>query len=111
MVDIHALTDKFDGYWTPKTYNRCRAVLTGTCLRATGDFAVCQDRTDLTFGHTPNYKKGAAFEDVWHSEEHKRIISTIHTGAALDACPRCVWGGRNKLIDAIETDDMRVDLI
>jgi hypothetical protein len=73
MVDIHALTDKFDGYWTPKTYNRCRAVLTGTCLRATGDFAVCQDRTDLTFGHTPNYKKGA----------HSRTCGTQRNTSAL----------------------------
>ncbi len=82
-------------------------------LRATGDFAVCKDRTDLTFGHTPSYKRGATFEDVWHSDEHKAIVATIHDGegGALHACPRCVWGPRNKVIDAIEQDDLRIALV
>jgi MoaA/NifB/PqqE/SkfB family radical SAM enzyme len=109
VVDIYAITDKFNGYWTPKTYTRCRAVLTGTTLRATGDFAVCQDRTDLTFGHVPNYRKGASFEDVWHSDEHKRVISRIHAGAELDSCPRCVWGGRNELLENLPK--MRINLV
>jgi sulfatase maturation enzyme AslB (radical SAM superfamily) len=110
-IDIYAISEKFDGYWTPRTYDRCRAILTGTTLRATGDFAVCQDRTDLVFGKQPSYKAGASFEDVWHSDEHKRVISTIHAGAALDACPRCVWNNRNHIIDAIADDSMRLDLV
>jgi len=111
-VDVAAITDKFEGYWTDRTYDRCLAVWTGTTLRATGDFAVCQDRTDLTFGHTPNYKKGASFEDVWHSDEHRRVVSRIHAGADLDQCPRCVWGNRNVLISEVfQKDTIRLDLI
>lgn len=113
-VNIFAISDKFDGYWTPRTYHACKAVLTGVCLRATGDFAVCQDRTDLTFGHQPNYKAGASFEDVWHSDEHKRVIACIHDGPGgeLRACPRCVWNNRNKIIhEAFIEDRMRLDLV
>jgi sulfatase maturation enzyme AslB (radical SAM superfamily) len=110
-VRIFSISDKFDGYWTPRQYHRCRAVLTGVCLRATGDFAVCQDRTDLTFGGA--YRRGASFEDVWHSDEHKAVIATIHDGEGgqLTACPRCVWNSRNALIDAWERDDLRITLI
>jgi len=112
QVRIFAITEKFDGYWTPRTYDRCRAVLTGTCLRATGDFAVCQDRVDLTFGHTPSYKDGASFEDVWHSEEHRRLVESIVSPGVLDACPRCVWQVRANVIDSVFVrDDMRLALV
>lgn len=112
-LKIFALTDKFEGYWTPRPYHACRAVWTGVVLRATGDFAVCKDRMDLTFGHTPSYKHGAAFEDVWLSEEHRRVVARIHDGkdGELSACPRCVWGPRNLAIDAIERDDLRIALV
>lgn len=108
-VAIYALTDKFAGYWTPRSYNRCRAVLTGITLRATGDFAVCQDRTDLTFGGA--YRAGALFEDVWHSDEHRAVVDRIVAGGELDRCPRCVWSNRNTLIDAWERDDLRIALV
>lgn len=111
-VDIAAITEKFEGYWTPRLYDRCLAIWTGTTLRATGDFAVCQDRTDLTFGHIPSYRKGATFEDVWHSDEHRRVVSRIHAGAELDSCPRCVWSNRNVLLERVFKDDtIRLDLI
>lgn len=110
-VRIFAINEKFEGYWTPRTYHACRAVLTGICLRATGDFAVCQDRTDLTFGAT--YRQGASFSSVWHSDEHRAIIATIHDGEGgeLSKCPRCVWSNRNVLIDAVERDDLRIALV
>jgi hypothetical protein len=108
---IFAITEKFDGYWTPRTYTQCRAVWTGTTLRATGDFAVCQDRTDLVWGKTPSYKAGATFEECWHSDERRAVVARITAGAELDACPRCVWNNRNVLIDAIESNALRIDLI
>lgn len=110
-LDIYAITEKFDNVWRPRRFTRCRAVHTGVCLRATGDFAVCQDRTDLTFGAA--YKEGATFEDVWHSDERRALVSTLHDGEGgeLGACPRCVWGGRNELIDALERDDLRIALV
>lgn len=110
---IFALTDKFEGYWTPRTYHACLAIWTIAMLRATGDFAVCKDRTDLTYGHTPSYRKGATFEDVWYSEEHKAIAARIHDGAGgeLTSCPRCVLNQRNELIDSLAKDDIRLALV
>lgn len=106
---IYALSDKFEGYWSPRTYHACRAVQTGICLRATGDFAVCQDRTDLTFG--AGYRAGQAFTDIWGGDEHRAVVARIHDGAELDACPRCVWNKRNEVIDAWARDDLRIALI
>jgi sulfatase maturation enzyme AslB (radical SAM superfamily) len=110
-LKIFSISEKFEGYWTPRTYHVCRAVLTGVCLRATGDFAVCQDRTDLTFG--AGYKRGASFEDVWHSDEHKRVVASIHDGEGgeLSKCPRCVWNKRNEILQSIETDGLRIALV
>lgn len=112
-TQIHAITEKFEGFWSPRSYHRCRAVLSGACLRATGDFAVCQDRTDLVFGKEPSYALGATFEEVWHSDEHAAVVARIHDGEGgeLSACPRCVWNGRNNAIEAIERDDLRIALV
>lgn len=110
-VKIFSITEKFDGYWTPRTYHACRAVLTGICLRATGDFAVCQDRTDLTFG--AGYARGEPFEQIWHSDEHKAVVARIHDGEGgeLTKCPRCVWNKRNEMLSALDTDELRLSLI
>lgn len=110
-LKIFSISEKFEGYWTPRMYHACRAVLTGVCLRATGDFAVCQDRTDLTFG--AGYRGGETFESVWHSEEHKRVVDSIHDGEGgeLTSCPRCVWTKRNDLLQSILTDELRIALI
>jgi MoaA/NifB/PqqE/SkfB family radical SAM enzyme len=110
-LEIYAITDKFDGYWTPRLYHQCLAVWTGVLLRATGDFAVCKDRTDLTFG--ADYRRGASFEECWHSEERRALVAQIHDGEGghLSACPRCVWTKRNELLEAIQTDALRIDLV
>ncbi len=112
-LKIFAITDKFEGYWTPRTYHACRAIWTGVVLRATGDFAVCKDRTDLVWGRQPSYKAGASFEECWHSAERRALVSRIHDGQGglLNSCPRCVWSNRNVLIDALARDDIRLALI
>lgn len=113
-LQIFAITDKFEGYWSPRTYHRCHAIWTGVTLRATGDFAVCKDRTDLVWGKTPSYAAGATFEECWHSEERRALVAAIHDGAGghLSACPRCVWGGRNVIIeDVFIKDEARLALI
>jgi sulfatase maturation enzyme AslB (radical SAM superfamily) len=111
VIDIYSISEKFDGYWTPRTYDRCLAVWSGTTLRATGDFAVCQDRTDLVWGKSPSYKAGATFEECWHSEERRAVVARIHAGGELDRCPRCVWNNRNYLINALGSDSIRLDLV
>lgn len=112
-LDIFAITEKFDGYWTPRAYHACRAVWTGVVLRATGNFAVCKDRTDLVWGDTPSYKAGATFEDCWHSDERRALVARIHDGEGgeLQKCPRCVWGSRNLILAAVERDDLRIALV
>lgn len=106
---VFALTNAFEGYWTPRSYSRCRAILTGVCFTATGDFAVCQDRPDLRFGR--EYKHGASFESVWLGDEHRKLVDSVASPGILDTCPRCVWNRRNEIIDAVESDAMRLDLV
>lgn len=110
-LQIFAITEKFDGFWTTRQYDRCLAVLTGICLTATGDFAVCQDRTDLRFGF--DYSKGKDFQSIWQSEEHKELVSRIVSPIGeLNKCPRCVWNKRNEIIEEVFVkDSMRIDII
>jgi MoaA/NifB/PqqE/SkfB family radical SAM enzyme len=113
-VQVFAIAEKFDGYWTPRSYDRCRAVWTGVVLRATGDFAVCKDRTDLVWGKDPSYSAGASFESCWHSDERRRLVGTLHgsLGGELINCPRCVWNTRNQVIeDVFMNDSMRLALV
>lgn len=107
---IFAITEKFEGFWTPRTYQACKAVWTGVLLTATGELAVCQDRTDLRFGY--GYKMGDTFEDIWRGEEHRRVVASIVSGAELDRCPRCVWNKRNEIIEQVfgPDDAMRLEL-
>jgi MoaA/NifB/PqqE/SkfB family radical SAM enzyme len=113
-VQVFAINEKFDGYWTAKSYERCRAVWTGVVLRATGDFAVCKDRTDLVWGKTPSYSDGATFESCWHSEERRALVETLHgsLGGELLNCPRCVWNTRNQVIEEVFINDsMRLAMV
>lgn len=108
---IYSITEKFDGYWTPRAYDRCLAILTGICATATADFAVCQDRTDLRFG--ADYAKGKSFEEIWQSDEHKKLVSEVFApGGKLETCPRCVWNKRNEIIDEVFIkDSMRLKVV
>lgn len=110
-LDIFAINQSFDGYWTQRSYDRCLAVLTGICLTATGDFAVCQDRVDLRFGK--DYAEGkASFAQTWWSKEHLDLVNSITAPGVLDKCPRCVWNKRNEIIhNVFVSDEMRLDLI
>lgn len=112
-LQVFAVSDKFDGYWTPRGYDRCLAVLTGTCLTATGDFAVCQDRTDLRFGekYAADNGEDQSFEEIWQSQAHKDLVNSIVDPGTLKACPRCVWNNRNTIIDEVFVkDSMRLEL-
>lgn len=109
-LSIFAVTEKFDGYWSPRTYDRCRATLTGACLTATGDFSVCQDRTDLRFG--AEYSLGKSFEEIWLSQEHLDLVRKLESPGCLDQCPRCVWNKRNEIIEEVFINDsLRLDLV
>lgn len=110
LLDIFSITEKFEGYWTPRSYKQCHAVKTGIVLCATGDFAVCQDRTDLRFG--AGYALGVPFEEIWGSAEHRCLLSKICDGGELDKCPRCVWNSRNNVIQSVFIEDgMRLKMV
>ncbi|RLA86906.1 MAG: hypothetical protein DRG40_01775 [Deltaproteobacteria bacterium] len=86
---IYSVKDKFDGYWTPRTYDRCRATPLSAVLAADGSFVVCQD-VFIRFG---DYKR-QSFWEIWDSEEHRQAIESIK----LDECPRCVENIHNQII-------------
>ncbi len=94
---IHFKTDKFDGYWTPRRYDKCRATPLLAVLKANGKFCVCQDRVDLEYG---DYRK-QSFEEIWRSKEHLEILKRIN----LEECPRCVETKKNEYIQKIFIED------
>lgn len=86
---IYSIKEKFDGYWTPRTYDRCRATPLQAVLAADGSFVVCQD-VFIRFG---DYKR-QGFWEIWDSEEHRRAIEAID----IESCPRCVENIHNQII-------------
>lgn len=88
--------DKFDGYWTAKKYNKCRATPLIAVLIADGSFIVCQD-VFKRFGNY-NFQK---FEECWNSKEHKAAIENIN----INKCPRCVENGYNEIIQNVVMED------
>ena len=100
---IFFTTEKFEGYWTPRAYNKCRATPLQAVLTATGEFIICQD-VFIRFG---NYNK-QEFWDIWGSEEHRAAIERIN----MDLCPRCVENKHNEIIEYIFVQDkVRLNLI
>ena len=102
--------DKFDGFWTPKIYSKCRATPLMAVTSGDGAFIICQDRGTsnkekyLRFG---NYNK-QSFEEIWWSDEHKKVIEAID----LQNCPRCVLNGYNEIIEhGFINDGLRMNLI
>lgn len=99
-LDIYTIKEKFDGYWTPRTYNKCRSTPLIATLAATGEFILCQDVFDPRWGDYEN----ETFEDIWFSEDHWDALKQIN----LDKCPRCVENKINEIIQyCFIEDDMR----
>lgn len=102
--------DKFDGFWTPKIYSKCRATPLMAVTSGDGAFMICQDRGTskkeayLRFG---DYNS-QSFEQIWWSDEHRKAVEAID----LKNCPRCVLNGYNEIIEhGFIKDGMRMDLI
>lgn len=95
--------DKFDGYWTPRLYEKCRATPIMAVLCPDGKFAVCQDNF-IKFGDYYN----KSFEECWFSDEHRRAIESIE----LSKCPRCVESGYNEIIEnCVMCNSLRKELL
>jgi MoaA/NifB/PqqE/SkfB family radical SAM enzyme len=100
---IFFITEKFEGYWTPRTYNKCRATPLQAVLTATGEFIICQD-VFIRFG---NYNK-EEFWDIWGKDKHRAAIEKID----MDLCPRCVENKHNEIIEYMFAQDKaRLNLI
>lgn len=89
---VYAVTEKFEGYWTERTYSKCRSTPLQAVLCADGRFAVCQD-VFIKFGDYTSQ----TFWEAWDSEEHRQAIDRI----CLDSCPRCVETTQNQIIEEI----------
>lgn len=102
--------DKFEGFWTPKIYDKCRANTLMAVTSGDGAFLVCQDRgiskkeEYLRFG---NYNL-MNFQEIWWSDEHKEVIDSID----LENCPRCVENAYNEIIqEAFIKDKLKMVII
>jgi len=102
-LKIYNISNKFNGYWTSRTYDKCRSTPLIAVLSATGEFIVCQD-VFIRFGNI--YKQ--TFKDIWGSKEHKKAMKKI----CLKQCPRCVENNINEIIQhCFINNDVRMNLI
>jgi len=103
-IQIFSIKEKFEGTWTPRTFNKCLATPLEAVLAANGQFILCQDVFEPRFG---NYYE-QDFWTIWNSKEHKKAIEQIK----LDKCPRCVETKINEIIQKVFIEDeMRRDLL
>lgn len=95
--------DKFEGYWSPKLYQKCRSTPLMAVTSGDGAFLVCQDRgimsseNHLRWG---DYNR-ESFQQIWWGDEHRKVIDSID----LDRCPRCVENAYNEIIEHVFVDD------
>ena len=88
-IDINVVSEKFEGFWTERNYDKCLASPLIGVATATGEMSVCLD-VFIKFGNL--YKQ--SLEDIWGSDEHKEAISKID----LNKCPRCVMNKPNEIM-------------
>jgi MoaA/NifB/PqqE/SkfB family radical SAM enzyme len=91
-VPIFSISDKFEGFWTKRQYEKCLASPLHAVVTATGEFVVCQD-VFTRFGNLYT----DPFEKIWSSPEHKAAIAKIDP----DKCPRCVMNRPNEIMENI----------
>lgn len=101
-LDVFSISEKFDGYWNENKYS-CMASPLHWVLTATGQFAICQDRLDITFG---DYNK-KSFDEIWYSKEHQEAIEK-----AQNCNIRCVECKSNEIIQKVFKENLiRKELI
>lgn len=108
--NVYFRVDKFDGFWTPKIYTKCRATPLIAVTSGDGAFLICQDRgisKEEEYLRWGNYNT-QSFEEIWWSEEHLNAIKNID----LERCPRCVENGFNEIIEhGFVNDGLKVNLL
>lgn len=102
--------DKFEGFWTPKLYAKCRATPLMAVTSGDGAFLVCQDRgisVQENYLRWGNYNT-QSFEDIWWGREHEEVLKRID----LPKCPRCVMNGYNEIVENVFMEDkLKADII
>lgn len=88
-VEVFNIKEKFQGYWAPKGYSKCRATPLQAVVSATGELIVCQD-VFIRWGNLNTQ----SFREAWFSQEHTEAIEKI----VLSNCPRCVETMHNRII-------------
>lgn len=108
--NVYFRVDKFEGFWSPKIYSKCRATPLMAVTSGDGAFLVCQDRgisKDEEYLRWGNYNT-QSFKEIWWGKEHKEVIEKID----LPRCPRCVENGYNEIIEHVYINDaLRADLV
>lgn len=108
--NVYFRVDKFEGFWTPKIYSKCRATPLMAVTSGDGAFLVCQDRgisKDEEYLRWGNYNT-QTFKEIWWGKEHQEVINKID----LPRCPRCVENSYNEIIEHVVMNDSLVaDLI
>ena len=95
-VPIFSISEKFRGYWTDRSFEKCLATPLHAVVTATGEFIVCQD-VFIRFGNLNQL----TFPEIWGSDEHKSAIARIQ----VDGCPRCVMTTANEMIENVFLKD------
>jgi MoaA/NifB/PqqE/SkfB family radical SAM enzyme len=108
--NVYFRAEKFEGFWTPKLYTKCRATPLMAVTSGDGAFLVCQDRgimAEENYLRWGNYNV-QDFAEIWFSDDHRKVLDAID----LPKCPRCVLNGYNEIVEfGFVRDDMKLDLI
>lgn len=108
--NVYFKINTFEGYWTPKLYDKCRSNSLMAVTSGDGAFLVCQDRgimKEETYLRWGDYNH-QTFKEIWWSEDHRNVMESID----LDKCPRCVENGMNEIIQhGFIEDKMKLNLI
>ena len=93
---VFSISDKFEGFWTPRKYSRCLASPLHAVVTATGELSVCQD-VFIRFGNINEQ----LLAEIWGSPAHKAAIAKI----AIEDCPRCVMNTANEVMENVFLKD------
>lgn len=96
-LDVYAVSDKFRGYWSKKSYDRCHACMLNAVICADGQMQLCQDVFKPKFGNL----NAQSVVEAWCSNEHAEAVAQID----ISKCPRCVLENANEIIQRVFIDD------
>ena len=86
------------------SFDKCRATPLRAVTKATGEFCLCLDRTDLTFGNLTLLGP----QKSWGNDDHIRLLKNIDRSK----CPRCVFTHANEIIErAFVNQETKLELI